>query len=156
MPKMSRKSVLYFFGTRRPGVRVVLLGPPKINDFRGAFLFFDSCGAEFEPPYAFNLYRRSPWSVSTVTMPSSSSCCKRDSARLRVVELVGIAAPGDVCFIIKPLLHDRVSRLFQNLQRLFIVRCFCQNIVGVVGGDGEDRNAVLGQKRGDFGEDPHQ
>ena len=156
MPKMSRKSVLYFFGTRRPGVRVVLLGPPKINDFRGAFLFFDSCGAEFEPPYAFNLYRRSPWSVSTVTMPSSASYCKRDSARLRVVELIGIAAPGDVCFIIKPLLHDHVSRLFQNLQRLFIVCCFRQNIVGVVGGNGEDGDTIFRQKRGDFGEDPHQ
>ena len=130
--------------------------PPKINDFRGAFLFFDSCGAEFEPPYASNLYRRLPWSVSTAMMPSSASCCKRDSARLRVVELIGIAAPGDVCFIIKPLLHDHVSRLFQNLQRLFIVRCFRQNIVGVVGGNGEDGDTIFRQKCGDFGEDPHQ
>ena len=33
---------------------------------------------------------------------------------------------------------------------------FRQDIVGVVGGDGEDRDAVLGQKRGDSEEDPHQ
>ncbi len=33
---------------------------------------------------------------------------------------------------------------------------FRQNIVGVVGGDGEDWDAILRQKRGDFGEDPHQ
>ena len=47
-------------------------------------VFFDYCGAEFELPYAFNLYRRLPWSVSTTTMPSSASCCKRDSVRLRL------------------------------------------------------------------------
>ena len=29
--------------------------PSEINDFRGIFLFFVYCGAEFELPYAFNL-----------------------------------------------------------------------------------------------------
>ena len=34
--------------------------PSEIVDFRGIFLIFDYCGAKFEPPYAFNLYRRFP------------------------------------------------------------------------------------------------
>ena len=31
--------------------------PSEIVDFRGIFLIFDYCGAEFEPLYAFSLYR---------------------------------------------------------------------------------------------------
>ena len=49
------------------------------------FLFFVYCGAGFELPYAFSLYSRFPWPASTTTIPSSASCCKRDSVRLKLV-----------------------------------------------------------------------
>ena len=44
------KLVSRWFGTRRPCVRVALLGPKipsEIVDFRGIFLFFVYCGAGF-------------------------------------------------------------------------------------------------------------
>ena len=59
-------------------------------------------------------------------------------------------------FTAESLLYDCISRLFESLQRLFAVLRFRQDIVGVVGGDGEDGDAVLGQKRDDFGEDSPQ
>ena len=47
--------------------------------------FFVYCGAGFELPYAFSLYSRFPWPASTTTIPSSASCCMRDSVRLKLV-----------------------------------------------------------------------
>ena len=56
---------------------------PLISE--GFFLFFVYCGAGFELPYAFSLYSRFPWPASTTTIPSSASCCMRDSVRLKLV-----------------------------------------------------------------------
>ena len=47
-------------------------------------------------------------------------------------------------FTAESLLYDCVSRLFERIQSLFTVFRFRQNIVGVVGGDGEDGDAALG------------
>ena len=59
--------------------------PLKSTISEGFFLFFVYCGAGFELPYAFNLYSRFPWPASTTTIPSSASCCMRDSVRLKLV-----------------------------------------------------------------------
>ena len=59
--------------------------PLKSTISEGFFLFFVYCGAGFELPYAFSLYSRFPWPASTTTIPSSASCCKRDSVRLKLV-----------------------------------------------------------------------
>ena len=59
--------------------------PLKSLISEGLFLFFVYCGAGFELPYAFSLYSRFPWPASTTTIPSSASCCKRDSVRLKLV-----------------------------------------------------------------------
>ena len=59
--------------------------PLKSLISEGFFLFFVYCGAGFELPYAFSLYSRFPWPASTTTIPSSASCCMRDSVRLKLV-----------------------------------------------------------------------
>ena len=59
--------------------------PLKSLISEGFFLFFVYCGAGFELSYAFSLYSRFPWPASTTTIPSSASCCKRDSVRLKLV-----------------------------------------------------------------------
>ena len=59
--------------------------PLKSLISEGFFLFFVYCGAGFELPYAFSLYSRFPWPASTTTIPSSASCCKMDSVRLKLV-----------------------------------------------------------------------
>ena len=72
---------------KRKNISIVLSSqnPSEINDFRGIFLFFVYCGAGFELSYAFSLYSRFPWPASTTTIPSSASCCMRDSVRLKLV-----------------------------------------------------------------------
>ena len=46
--KTSEKSVLYKFGSRRPGVQVTSLGFPLKSTISEGFFVFDYCGANIE------------------------------------------------------------------------------------------------------------
>ena len=55
-----------------------------------------------------------------------------------------------------PSLDDFVSRAPENVQRLLVALLFHQNVVGVIGRDGKNRDAVLCQDLRDAGQYPDE